>query len=349
MVLDKEKILSLIEEGYLMVNDHPKLPLRIYNYTRKAQFEKYWSEYTLMCRGLILDYDYNVIAVPFKKFKNYEEYKLEEIPNTKFEVFDKMDGSLGIVFFYNNEWHIATRCSFVSDQTVKAKEIAKKYDFTILNKSYTYLFEIIYKENRIVCQYDDEKLVLLGVIHTITGDEMTYSMIEKLYGNNFDIVKKYDGVNDIKELKSRNLPNQEGYVLRYENGFRMKVKFEEYCRLHSIVTNVSAKDIWECLRDGRDLDELLDRTPDEFYKWVRGQVKLLKNEYLEIEQNCKKLFDSIYFTNMIKKDFAMKVLGINESAILFKMFEGKSYDYIIWKMIEPEFSRPFWNKTGDDE
>ncbi len=80
MKLNKDILLTLIEEGYVMVNTHPELPLMILNYTRKAQFEKYWNEYTLLCRGLIIDQDYNVIAMPFKKFFNYEEHKPEEIP-----------------------------------------------------------------------------------------------------------------------------------------------------------------------------------------------------------------------------------------------------------------------------
>lgn len=145
MVLDKQTILSLIEQGYLLVNEHPTLPLRIYNYSRKTQFEKYWNDYTLMARGLILDYDYNVVAMPFKKFFNYEEHKTDDIPkNEKYEIYDKMDGSLGILFYYADEWHIATRGSFVSDQAIKAKELLKKYPIDVLNKKNTYLFEIIY-------------------------------------------------------------------------------------------------------------------------------------------------------------------------------------------------------------
>jgi RNA ligase len=203
-------------------------------------------------------------------------------------------------------------------------------------------------QNRIVVDYNGyEGLVLLAAYNNNTGIEIHRNELEKLDG--FDIVKKYDGVNDIKELKSRNLLNQEGYVLRYDNGFRMKVKFEDYCRLHSIITNVSSKDVWECLRDGRDLDELLDRTPDEFDEWVRGQVKLLKNEYLEIESSVDHIYSKIYREGITKKEFAELAMKESCSSILFKIFDGKSYGHIIWRMIEPEFSKPFWNKTGDDE
>lgn len=363
MKLNKSTLLTLIEEGYVMANSHPdpKYPLMILNYTRKTQFEKYWNEYTLMARGLVIDKDYNVIAMPFPKFFNYEEHKPEDIPTTKFEVYDKMDGSLGILFYGWDKWHIATRGSFVSDQAIRAEKILKQYDnLNNLDPHTTYLFEIIYPENRIVVNYgEEEKLVLLGIIQT-RGDKIvdfTYDdmLTHMSFGNRpkFEIVKRYDGVNDIKELKSRNILNQEGYVLRYENGFRMKVKFEDYCRLHSIITNVSTKDIWAVLRDGKSIDELLDRTPDEFDQWVRDQVALLRYRFEDIELREKErvaLTKQVMKDPTSKKEFAEIILKYKagNTAVDFKMFEGKPYDHIIWKAIEPEWSKPFY-KQDDEE
>jgi RNA ligase len=85
---------------------HPDLPLTIWNYTPKTQYGetgnqyKYWDEVTLQCRGLITDDKGNVVARPFKKFFNMEENR--HTPTQEFEVFEKMDGSLGIMFLYNN-------------------------------------------------------------------------------------------------------------------------------------------------------------------------------------------------------------------------------------------------------
>jgi hypothetical protein len=44
-----------------------------------------------------------VIAKPFPKFFNYEEHTADEIPNELFDVYEKMDGSLGICFYYEIE------------------------------------------------------------------------------------------------------------------------------------------------------------------------------------------------------------------------------------------------------
>jgi len=351
MKLNRTILDQLIENGYILVNQHPTLPLRILNYSRKAQFEKLWNEYTLMCRGMVIDDKYNIVARPFVKFFNYEEHKPEEIPNTNFEVYDKMDGSLGIIFNYADEWHVATRGSFVSDQAIKGRSMLNNYNIEGLNPEMTYLVEIIYPENRIVVDYNgEEKLVLLAVVDVETGYDMPYAVMKYHAGIreiDFSLVNHYDGVNDIKELKARNITNQEGYVLRYENGFRMKVKFEDYCRLHSIITNVSTKDIWEFLRDGKDINELLDRTPDEFDEWVREQVKLLTNKFIEMETHIDNIFLKIYRDDMSKKDFAEYALKESHSAILFNMFEGKPFAHMIWKIIKPEYSKPFFNDDNN--
>jgi tRNA splicing ligase len=145
MKLNAEEILKLVDEGYLIMNKHPEEDLFILNYSKTAQYEQYWNEYTLMCRGLVIDVDFNVVARPFGKFFNLEEHNKSEIPSElPFEAYEKMDGSLGILFFYNGEWRMATRGSFESDQAIKAGEMMKNKNLDVLDKSKTYLFEIIY-------------------------------------------------------------------------------------------------------------------------------------------------------------------------------------------------------------
>lgn len=136
-----------IKNDLIIVNKHPKYNLWILNYTPNTQFNKFWDLYTISCRGLIIDDNGNILARPFKKFFNYEEYSIDEIPTDQnFEVFEKMDGSLIILFYYSQqkEWIIASRGSFISDQAKEAKKIINKENFKYLDKDNTYLFEIIY-------------------------------------------------------------------------------------------------------------------------------------------------------------------------------------------------------------
>ena len=111
-------------QGLLYQQVHPTLPLSIWNYSEKVQYDSLWDDITLSCRGLVTDDNGNVVARPFRKFFNIEEGK--HTPTEQFQVFEKMDGSLGILFFYGDKWVFASRGSFTSDQALKFKEIFTK-------------------------------------------------------------------------------------------------------------------------------------------------------------------------------------------------------------------------------
>ena len=338
-----EKLNKYYEDGLLYKQVHLSLPLTIWNYTEKVQYENLWDEVTLMCRGLVTDDTGDIVATPFQKFFNIEEGKFE--PTEKFEVYEKMDGSLGIVFWYRGQWVVATRGSFTSDQANKAREILRKYNTDIMFRHLTFCFEIIYPENRIVLDYgNDEKLVLLGTFDK-NGKEMDVEIWSQ-WG--FDVVKKYDGIKDFKELKSMVKDDQEGFVVRFSNGDRVKVKGVEYLRLHKIMTNVTTTGIWEYLKNGEDVMELLKDVPDEFYKKIQNYVKDLRYYYFQISEDVGKKFDGMMYGKYNdkepitdRKEFAEWVFTQPKhmSGILFRMFDKKDYSEIIWNLIRPEFKK----------
>lgn len=326
---------QLIEDKLIKVQKHPQADLFIYNYTAKAQFERVWNEWTLACRGLIMDANHNVIARPFAKFFNLGELEDNQIPNEGFEVYDKMDGSLGILYWANEKPFIATRGSFASEQALKGTEMLhNQYAAVIekLDRNHTYLFEIIYPENRIVVDYGaKEALVLLAVVETATGKEVALPEI------GFPLVKRYDGITDFTALSAMEEDNREGFVVKFRNNFRLKVKFEEYVRLHRIITQVTSVTIWEQLKSGDSLDEVLERVPDEFYDWVRDTEQKFRTAYTQIEQEARAEFKVL----PTRKETAYYFATQRHRAVLFKMLDDKPYRDIIWKSIKPEFEKPF--------
>lgn len=340
-----EKLNKYLEDGLLYNQVHPTLDLTIWNYTEKVQYEGLWDEITLMCRGLVTNSKGEIVARPFKKFFNMEEGK--HTPTSEFEVYEKMDGSLGIFFYYNSEPVLATRGSFTSDQAVKGREILNKYNWKQgTYEGYTYLFEIIYPENRIVVDYNGlEELVVLGVIETATGKECNY---DEMASEGFVLVKKYDGIKDYSTLKSMIANDAEGYVIRFSNGDRMKIKGEEYLRLHKIMTNVSTTAVWEILSSGGDIDAILKDVPDEFYKKIKSYVSTLNYGYYQYWNQLGKTYDYFRFgkygdkeVEPTKKEFAEYIKNHHPIAksIMFAMWDGKDYDKIIWKALKPEYKK----------
>jgi hypothetical protein len=326
---------EMISANYVKVNKHPKHDLYIYNYTQNTQFERIWNDVTLACRGLILDASGNVIARPFPKFFNLGEIENQVLPDSNFEVFDKMDGSLGILYWIDEVPYMASRGSFSSNQSDKANEMLHgkyKKSWSLLDKNKTYLFEIIYPENRIVLNYGaSEELVLLAIIGTQSGEEFPLEDI------GFPLVEKYDGIKDIQTLKEMELANKEGFIIKYANNFRVKIKFEEYLRLHRIITQVSNLNIWEYLKTNQSMEEILERVPDEFFDWVKQTKSDLEHQYLEIEKQCKKDFKVLE----TRKETALYFQTCKYQGVLFAMLNDKNYAEIIWRMIRPAFEKPF--------
>lgn len=348
MKYDVNILADYVSKGLVIGQAHSTLPLAIFNYSRTCQYDRMWDDITLNCRGLILDTKGNVVARPFPKFFNMEELSDSQIPNESFEVFEKMDGSLGIWFHYEGDWYMATRGSFTSEQAIKGMEIAKRYNYDkICVPGFTYLFEILYPENRIVVDYGkDERLVLLAIVNP-EGNEIPYDEIEM---DGWDIVNRYDGINDFTKLKGMISNDAEGYVIRFRSGMRMKIKGDEYVRLHKILTNFSTTDIWELLRTNGNMDEFLERVPDEFDKWVKATIGDLRYAHFQIGERAGKLHDGFRYGKYgdvdpepTKKEFAEFVMKqeLPLRPVMFAMWDKKPYDDIIWKLIKPKWAKPF--------
>lgn len=341
-MLSLEKLEKYEADGWLRSQIHPTYPLRIYNYTEKTQFEGKWDYVTTACRGLVVEIPSGkLVARPFPKFFNIEENKHRATDS--FEVYEKIDGSLGILFRYQGQIILATRGSFTSDQAVKGLEILYKKYGLYLDSLFTYrtegaknaktiLLEIIYPENRVVVKYDEEKLVMLGAYDKYHL-EMNYENLPPWP----DYVKRFDGL-DYKSIKELNWPNSEGFVVKFDNGSRCKIKFEDYVRLHKVMTNFSSKAVFECLKKGKNLDEVLKDTPDEFYANIKSFADELKSKYKEIEDDAKSMFDAISNIKNRKK-FAEEAQTTPYADLLFKMLDGEDYSDKIWRRIEPKYER----------
>lgn len=327
--IDEELLQYMIDNGYISKRKHPYHNLWIYNYTAKTQYERNWNEISLQTRGLVLDEELNVIARPFSKFFNIEELETSQIPNLPFEVFEKMDGSLFILFLYKDMPIVATRGSFNSEQAIHGNMLLyTKYKYVInnLKPDTTYLFELIYPENKIVVDYGDiNDLFLLTIIDNKTGNES----IEDI---GFPIVKRYDGLKDLNRLKSLEEENKEGFVIKFSNNYRIKVKFEKYFKLHKLLCGISNITIWEYLKDNKSLDELLENFPDETFCWIKKLQSEFMNKRMQIEKDCI----SVYKEFSTRKETAEYFNELSYPNVLFAMLDNRPIDQIIWKLIKPK-------------
>lgn len=341
--IDLAAIFRQCEAGYIKAVRHPFLPLTLFNYTQKAQFEGHWTRETLQCRGLILNDAGEVMARPFPKFFNYEQVK-DQIPmGEPFTVSEKLDGSLGILYWDGDLPCLATRGSFTSEQALRGTEMLRALvpgnwrPANVLDRLFTFLFEIIYPENKIVVDYGKaSKLVLLAAIDRQTGIEWP----ELCDALPFERPRRIPA-DKVEQLLGVDIPNEEGFVVHFEGGMRVKIKMADYCRLHRMLTGVSAKAIWEHLRDGRPFEEIVERAPDEFHAWAAQIRDELVGQYIAIEGQAQKDMTGV------RRAIAEYFKTCANPSILFSMLDGKPYDQAIWKLLRPEGARAFRCDGGE--
>ena len=357
MKIDLEKFNKYKEEGWLKNQTHPTLDLTIWNYTKAVQYEDYWDEVTLMCRGLVTNSGGEIIAYPMKKFFNYSQLKAwDKVPSGDFDVIEKVDGSLIQMFRYEGEIVVCSKGSFNSAQAQMAKEILRERSLLLahIKDNLNYIFELIHPDNRIVVDYKDKiDLIFLTAIDC-SGKEVGYNV--GLPG--FPSPTMYNDLRhkNLEYLRDFIEDGQEGFILRFKSGERMKIKSEEYLRLHRIVTNTSSKGIWKTLKEGGDIKEMMERTPDEFDEWVFKTIgKLFYNKRVIIFELMKEYaygFDLRLYNLkgetaiplVPRKDIARYFKTCKHTGLLFSLLDGRDIDQKLWDMVEPKFEKAFFNE-----
>lgn len=255
-ILNPRELTAALANGFLKAQHHPTLPLVIYNYTPKTQYERVWNDVTRRCRGLIVNVETGeIVARPFPKFFNYGEDTSTLDLDAVVTVSDKADGSLGIAYptpGVGTGWSIATRGSFTSDQAEFAtKMLWTDYADWTPPEGVTVLFEIIYPENRIVLDYGDAReLRLIDALWIDRGWPLGSdpNVIADAIGWPGPVVQHLGTMAMKRALEIPPRENAEGIVVRYlDTDVRIKIKQDDYVALHRIMTGTTARKVWEYL------------------------------------------------------------------------------------------------------
>lgn len=338
-----------ILQGFVRVTKHPNMPLSIFNYTEKAQFTRRWNEVTMLTRGLIVNTSNDeVLARPFPKFFNYEEDREVFSLDEPVVVTDKLDGSLGILYptgRVSDRYAVATRGSFTSDQAIHATEVwREKYEDEAywLSPDLTYLFEIIYPQNRIVVDYGGlDDLVLLGAVDKRSGHVYGPDEFPAWSGPRARVFP-YRSLREAVQARPR--AGKEGLVVRSRMDNRMvKLKQQDYVELHRIVTGLNEKEIWRrVMKANTELggfdatvqpEVILDGIPDELHEWVLGVAKDLDDRYQALVEECHTAWRSVRLLAGDRKAFALAVKDFKPviRTVMFLWFDWKDATEFLWK------------------
>ena len=348
---------EMIAQDLIYKNKSDQFDLWLLKYSKKAMLEKVWNDATMFCRGVIVDADYNIVARPFGKFFNYEEIEDKStIPTCGFKVYEKLDGCLAILYWApDGKPYISTCGSMNSVQGKHGTELLRtKYADVCekLDRSKTYLFELIYPGELHVCTYKDvDDLFLLAVIDTETGEETDISEYEWA----FNCAKRFDGFTDYTKIRDAfDGTGKEGFVVRFDNGFRMKMKFEYYFRLHALKANLTPRAILEmCISDNFESYDTAVGMFDEEHQLFYNS---LKNEYFakydEIVADAKA--DIAKYPEMMCMPLGEeKALFIKAHAkyptVVFGILRDKNLKSIVWPLVKRWYKKEIVPRFMYDE
>ncbi|MFF3673854.1 AAA family ATPase [Streptomyces sp. NPDC002120] len=386
-LLPAQALAASIDAGYVTRKSHPELPLSIYTYTRTAQYERVWDEVTTRCRGLVADDTTGaIVALPLPKFFNVGEHEAgmpyaPALPDEPFEVYDKVDGSLAVVFHYAGRWRVASKGSFISAQATWAQRRLDAKDTAALRPGTTYLAEILYPQNRIVVDYGDRRDLVLLAAFGPDGTEVPLAEAAPHWEGIGSVVTVWPAM-PLDELmaltESNTLPggatatgmDAEGFVLRFASGVRAKAKLSEYVRLHKVLTGVTERDVWRghgiqrfaglpakqlaqglnCTvaeieaSGGKPLDALLEQVPDEFDHWVREVIARLEERAARHERAIDEAFAGLAHLAADRGAFARAVKELDDRTVrpaMFMRLDGRTTELTTWRQVRPEAADPY--------
>lgn len=286
-----------------------------FKYTNETIYAQDWDEVTLNARGIVFnELTGDVVARPFKKFFNYQEFfdgegnhsslynKLpaEWLPNLQGPVryMEKVDGSLGIVFYnpFDKKWQVKTGGSFESEQAKWAQKwLDENINTLFLIQTRTYLFEIVSNEDIHPIHYDFEGMVLLSVISNKTGEEYSIETIKQtatLLKVRMVKIYDFDNFNEAVEWAKKLPKTQEGLVITFDNGFKCKAKSDDWCQLAKMFEGMTKWNIWVAYDCEKDMFHAhVDK--HKGYKPVDNEVLFIPEELVEIREYATYIQESV--------------------------------------------------------
>jgi len=224
------------------------------------------------------------------------------------------------------------------------------YNFDGIDKNITLMVEIIYPGNKIIVDYGDEKkLILLSAFHVDTDTEASLDTVDEIsfYTKIEQPIKFNYTIEEMIEIQKVLPMGEEGFVVRYSNGYRVKIKGHEYLRIARILSRCSPIAVWETMAGGRVSEAFLEEIPEEILPEIEPMVERLQEKHIltasEVVEEANKIKQALG-EGFVQKDLGLfiqsKPEGYKHLGVMFKYLftdkTGMGIDDYIKKQIRPD-------------
>lgn len=313
---------AMTQELGIIVKRHPAYPHLVffkYNQVESPMNHPVVQE----CRGLMLDEsnDWMAVSYPFNKFFNYGEGNAADIDWSTARVYEKLDGSLMTMYYYDGVWQVASNGTPDAGGPVEggAETFADLWWSTFnipldrLEPCFCYMFELMTPKNRVIVPHATPRFALLGMRDMETLEEVDHINWAQEAGMPVAPSFSLSGWDSIVEAaKGLNPMQSEGFVVCDGRFNRVKVKCPQYVALAHMKDGFSRRRMIELVRHGEG-DEFLGYFPE-----YRALYEEIVSRHRTLADRIESRFAEIRGIES-QKDFALLATKEPCPAALFTM------------------------------
>lgn len=166
-------------------------------------------------------------------------------------------------------------------------------------------------------------------------------LLDKIVEFDIPVVETFDSTGDLNELiaYTRNLTNAEGFILSFHDGHKLKIKADEYVRIHKMLDRVRFDRNIVDLIINENIDDVIPIMPEHEKTRIREfetqfwKIFKVKEDYLlGIGDITKQVYDND--RKKIALEFVPTLKNKADAGFIFKMLDGHDLRELMLAHIE---------------
>ncbi len=309
----------------------------------KNPFEVDWNKDNLIFRSSIWNQSGELVSAGFKKFGNWlEKPDLFPPPQdlTNSSLIEKIDGSLLCLSNYKCNLIVRTRGSYDATEKENGHEIEllkqkypKVFNYLQPYSDSSLLLEWVSPINKIVCDYSEPDLYLIGAVVHHDYSLLSQEILDKLAA--ILQVKRPTRYNfgSISEMLAaiKAVEGKEGVCLYTPDGNIFKIKSDWYLKLFSFKNHINLNSIidlfcdWGYPSEAEFISRLTTETDYECVKLAEPLIKQVAEGWLNVKAVIgvnEVLVDSV--RDLARKDAAVILKNSEYPGLCFQLLDGKA-------------------------
>ena len=257
--------------------------LYVLKYKKRVFFNNLWNDYLELCRGTVVDADYNIVSKPFRKIYNYGIENRAPVLDDSVQVdaYVKINGFMGAITWYKDDILISTTGSLDSDfvQYVKDHVTDDIVQVCKQHPKLTFMFECVHKEDPHIIP-EEEGLYLLGYNNKQWNcderiDPTQLSQFASLMNCKMPEYVRTT-VGELKQLAKTT--KTEGYVAYTDNGEAFKIKSPYYLLKKLLARSNNLSKLTN--------PSIKEKMPEEFYPLV-DEIQKDPKQFIEMKEQAR--------------------------------------------------------------